>query len=77
MYLRLRDLREDNDIKQQVLANLLFVHQTTYSAYEREEAVIPPESLDKLADFYGTSVDYLLGRTDVREPYPKSTRPRL
>ena len=70
LQLRLRDLREDRDLKQQALAELLQVHQTTYSDYERGNLNIPLAALDTLADFYGVSVDYLLGRTSVREPYP-------
>ena len=71
MNLRIRDLREDNDYSQKIVADLLSVHQTTYSSYELGKLEIPLESLEKLADFYGVSVDYLLGRTDVKEPYPK------
>ena len=69
--IRIRDLREDKDLKQKDLAENLQVHQTTYSDYELERLNIPVAALHKLADFYGVSVDYLLGRTDVREPYPK------
>ena len=69
--IRIRDLREDKDLKQKDLAEYLQVHQTTYSDYELERLNIPVAALHKLADFYGVSVDYLLGRTDVREPYPK------
>ena len=71
MNLRIRDLREDNDYSQKIVADLLSVHQTTYSSYELGKLEIPLESLEKLADFYRVSVDYLLGRTDVKEPYPK------
>ena len=68
--LRIRDLREDNDLNQTQLAALLQVHQTTYSDYELERVNIPISSLHKLADFYGVSVDYLLGRTAEKTPYP-------
>ena len=71
MYLRLRDLREDNDLKQIDIANTLNTSQSTYSKYERGAREAPLDVLIKLADFYNTSVDYLLGRTNVREPYPK------
>ncbi len=67
---RLRDLREDRDLKQKDLAQLLRVHQTTYSDYELGELNIPVSALHTLADFYGVSVDYLLGRTNLKEPYP-------
>ena len=69
--LRIRDLREDRDLSQKELANLLNIHQTTYSDYELCNLNIPISALHKLADFYGVSVDYLLGRTDVKTPYPK------
>jgi len=69
--LRIRDLREDKDLNQTQIAELLQVHQTTYSDYELGRVNIPTSALHKLADFYGVSVDYLLGRTDVMTPYPK------
>ena len=68
---RLRDLREDKDLKQTDIAKLLAVHQTTYSDYELDRLNIPVSVLHTLADFYGVSVDYLLGRTNRKEPYPK------
>ena len=67
---RLRDLREDRDLKQKDLADLLKVHQTTYSDYELEQLNIPIPVLHILADFYHVSTDYLLGRTNRKEPYP-------
>lgn len=68
---RIRDLREDRDLKQKHLAELLRVHQSTYSDYELGRLNIPVSALNTLADFYNVSVDYLLGRTDVDTPYPK------
>ena len=68
---RLRDLREDKDLKQKDLAELLQIHQTTYSDYELNRLNIPVAVLHKLADFYGVSVDYLLCRTNTKTPYPK------
>ena len=68
---RLRDLREDNDLKQKQLAELLKVHQTTYSDYELGRLNIPVAVLHMLADFYNVSVDYLLGRTNIKTPYPQ------
>ena len=68
---RLRDLREDRDLKQRDIAELLKVHQTTYSGYELGRLNIPVAVLHTLADFYGVSVDYLLGRTNSKNPYPK------
>lgn len=69
MYLRIRDLREDSDLSQRQLADLLNINQTTYSRYERGVLDIPCESLIRLAKFYHTSVDYLLGLTSNRTPY--------
>ena len=71
--LRIRDLREDKDLNQTQIAELLQVHQTTYSDYELGRVNVPISALHKLADFYGVSVDYLLGRTDIKEPYQKSS----
>lgn len=68
---RLRDLREDQDKKQKELAEMLQVHQTTYSDYELGRLNIPIAILHLLADFYNVSVDYLLGRTNIKAPYPK------
>lgn len=70
MYLRIRDLREDNDMSQTKLAKLLGMSQTGYSKYETGENDIPVAVLEKLADIYKTSTDYLLGRTDEKAPYP-------
>jgi len=69
--LRIRDLREDADLKQRQLAELLHCDQSLYSKYEREERPLPLEYAEKLADFYNVSVDYLLGRTPIKTPYPK------
>ena len=68
---RLRDLREDKDLKQKDLADLLKIHQTTYSDYELGRLNIPIPVLHTLADFYNVSIDYLLGRTNEKQPYPK------
>ena len=64
MYRRIRDLREDADLSQKRIAEMLGMSQTGYSKYETGENDIPTHILIKLADFYGTSVDYLIGRTD-------------
>ena len=68
--LRLRDLREDHDLTQAAVAAHLKVHQTTYSDYELGKLNVPVSALCALADFYGVSVDYLLGRTEIKTPYP-------
>lgn len=70
-YKRIRDLREDSDLKQRELAEILCCSQRVYSNYERGDLDIPTEVLIKLAKFYGTSVDYILGLTDRKEPYEK------
>ena len=62
--MRLKDLREDNDLKQSQIAQILNIRQNTYSQYENQKRDIPLEALWKLADFYGTSIDYLVGRSD-------------
>ncbi len=74
MYRRIRDLREDNDLRQQDLAQFLGCTQVSYSHYELGKRDIPTDVLIKLAAFYRTSADYLLGLTDVKTPYPKSIR---
>ena len=67
---RLRDLREDKDLNQKDIADMLSIHQTTYSDYELGRLNIPISSLHILADYYRVSIDYLLGRTNRKEPYP-------
>ena len=69
--MRIRDLREDRDLTQKELAEYLQVHQTTYSDYELGRLNVPVAILHKIADFYGVSVDYLLGRTNEKRPYPQ------
>ena len=71
MYQRLRNLREDRDLNQTAVAEVLHVSQTTYSRYESGTLDIPSAALIALAEFYGTSVDYLLGLTDEPKPYRK------
>ena len=62
--MRLRDLREDNDLKQSDIAKILNIKQNTYSQYENGKREIPLEMLWKLADYYETSIDYIIGRTN-------------
>ncbi len=71
MLLRIRDLREDKDLKQKDIADYLICDQSLYSKYERGERPLPLEYAEKLADYYGVSVDYLLGRTNIKTPYSK------
>lgn len=68
---RLRGLREDRDLKQKDMADLLKVSQSTYSDYELEKLNIPLSTLKKLAVFFDTSVDYMLDLTDEPKPYPR------
>ena len=71
MYERIRNIREDKDMTQAQMAEYLSIHQTTYSDYELGNLNIPVSVLDKLADLFGTSIDYLVNRTDEKKPYPK------
>lgn len=73
MYHRIRNLREDKDLTQEHLAKLLSISQTTYSRYEMGILDIPTQSLIKLAQYYSTSIDYLLGLTNLKKAYPKSS----
>ncbi|MBM6693772.1 helix-turn-helix transcriptional regulator [Pseudoflavonifractor capillosus] len=72
MRLRIRDMREDQDISQQQIADYLMCDQSLYSKYERGERTVPLEIMVKLADYYHTSIDYLVGITDQKAPYPRS-----
>lgn len=66
MKLRIRDIREDNDLTQMQIAQYLMCDQSLYSKYERGERDIPLALIIKLADYYHTSVDYLIGRADLK-----------
>ncbi|MEZ3452919.1 MAG: helix-turn-helix domain-containing protein [Oscillospiraceae bacterium] len=70
-YERIRNLREDSDLTQQQMADKLFINRRTYSSYENGVRGIPVEVLGSIADIFGTSVDYLMGRTDIKKPYSK------
>lgn len=70
MYKRIRDLREDRDLSQTQIAKILGMSQTGYSKYETGENDLPTAVLIKLARFYGTSIDYILGETDETKRYP-------
>lgn len=74
VWLRLRDIREDSDKTQTEMAKLLGCAQQTYSRYENGKTQMSYRTLCRLADYFGTSVDYLLGHTDERTPYPPSRR---
>ena len=70
MQKRLRDLREDMDLNQTQVAEILNMSQSGYSKYETGENDVPTAVLMKLAEFYDTSVDYILGCTNERKRYP-------
>ncbi len=67
MRMRIRDLREDNDLTQQQIADYLMCDQSLYSKYERGEREIPLELVIRLADYYNVSIDYLVGRSARRD----------
>ena len=69
--MRLKDLREDSDLTQVTLADYLHIKQSTYSQYENGRRQIPLELLIVLAKYYNTSLDYIVGLTDIKTPYPK------
>jgi len=69
--LKIRDIREDKDLTQKQISQLLNCTQQTYSRYETGEITIDIFNLIKLAEFYNTSTDYLLGLTDEIKPYPR------
>ena len=70
----IRALREDRDWTQQQVADMLYLNRRTYSAYENGVNTITPELLIQLAELYQTSVDYLLGLTTVKNPYPRRSQ---
>lgn len=74
MYPRLRDLREDKDLSQKQLADIIGMSQTGYSKYETGENDIPTQILIKLADFYETTTDYILGRSSIKNPDSRNGR---
>lgn len=72
--MRLKDLREDNDLTQKEVADYLHIRQNTYSQYETMSRQLSMECLVRLAAYYGTSTDYILELTDEKKPYPPSKR---
>lgn len=72
MYLkRLKDLREDKDLLQKDIANILSIKQQQYSLYETGKRDLPLELAIILSNFYNTSIDYIVGKTNKKEPYEK------
>ncbi|WP_085832258.1 helix-turn-helix domain-containing protein [Clostridium merdae] len=74
MYQNIRGLREDKDLNQKQMAQILNIAQTTYSDYELGKINIPIEILKKLSLYFNTSIDYLLDMTDVKESYQRKNR---
>lgn len=71
-YSRIKEIREDKGYTQKDIAKILNTTQQQYSKYELGIQIIPLEKINTLANYYNTSIDYLVGRTDIRKPYPKS-----
>lgn len=71
-FLRIKSLREDNDLSQNDIAQILRIPQRTYSGYETGTRKVPIKSLMELARYYNTSIDYIVGMTDEKVPYPVS-----
>lgn len=69
--LRIKDIREDREMKQKDVAEFLNISQTNYSKYELGKINIPIETLKKMSILFNTSVDYLLGLTNEVKPYPR------
>lgn len=74
MYQRIRDTREDKDLTQKQVSKLLNCTQQTYSRYENGINEIPIDRIAKLALIFDTSIDYLVGITNIRKPYPRSKK---
>ena len=68
---RLKDLRQDKELYQEDIAKILKITRQQYSLYELEKRTLPIDLLDILANFYETSTDYILNRTNIKKPYPK------
>lgn len=71
---RLKDLREDKDLFQKDIAKIIGTTQQYYSEYELGIRLIPIDKLETLANFYETSIDYIIGRTNIKEPYPRKNK---
>lgn len=69
---RLKDLREDKDLLQKDVAKLINIPTRTYSSYENEERSLPIDMLKALALFHNTSADYIIGLTNIKQPYPRT-----
>ena len=74
MQTRLRELREDNDLTQEFCAKLAYISKNSYIRYEKDERMIPLDTIKVFAEYYETSIDYIAYLTDERTPYPKVKR---
>lgn len=74
MYKRIKELREDKDLLQKEIAEILNITQRNYSYLETGKTDIPTDILIKLSYFYNISIDYILGLTDEMKPYPKAKK---
>lgn len=72
--MRLKDLREDKDLYQKDIADLLKMDQSNYSKYEMEKIPLTADQIKILALFYNTSADYILGLTNIKNPYPRNKK---
>lgn len=73
-YSQIKELREDSDIGQKEIAKFLKISRSAYANYENGLRNIPIEILSQIADYHKTSVDFLIGKTDIKEPYPHSKK---
>lgn len=74
MNLRLRELREDNDLTQEECAKIAYIAKNSYIRYENEERVVPLDTIKKFAEYYKTSIDYIAKLTDEPKPYPRAKK---
>lgn len=71
MQTRLRELREDNDLTQDFCAKLAYISKNSYIRYEKDERMIPLDTIKIFAEYYGTSIDYIANLTDEKKPYTR------
>ena len=71
---RIKDLREDHDLSQQKISEILGISRPQYSLYETGKRTIPIDLLSKLAKYYKTSIDYIVGDTNIDKPYPPAKK---
>lgn len=74
MNLRLRELREDNDLTQEECAKIAYIAKNSYIRYENEERVVPLDTIKKFAEYYRTSINYIAKLTDEPRPYPRAKK---